>query len=237
MCGTMNDQNAQSCSFCGYLFEDYGTGTVNQSAPQNTSPQSTPLGTENTPIDTGLNKIPETSNRIPTLPSISSTGSSPLFVVSRSILGTLVPSIIYLFLIAALGLFSTFNLYSIILVLVFVLFALVPSLMSPRRFEFYDGSMKVHKIIGGDSEYSYSNMSMLDYGARGRSQQMVLSVAGQRRPLVIGKNPKNSELGIDLKQFLNSKLSKSGAGSQDKQAGNSSDNNPSQSGENSQSSF
>ncbi len=89
-----------------------------------------------------------------------------------------------------------------------VLVAVVPALFSPRRFEFYDDAIKIHKILGGDSEIPYSNISLLDYPARGRSQQVVLSIAGQRRPLVIGKNPTNQSLGMDLKQFLNSKLKK-----------------------------
>ncbi len=207
MCGTMNDQNAQSCSFCGYLFEDYGTGTVTGMSP---SPVTT--GT----TDNNLNAVPEPSNLDATpLSSYTSPSSSPaalggtaLYVVSKSLLGSIIPALVYLFLIGSIGLFSGFSYYSIFLVVIFMLIAIVPGLFSPRRFEFYDNYLKTHKTIGGDSEIQYSELSLADYPTRGRSQQIVLSVAGQRRPIILGKNPTNQQLGMDLRQFLNSKLKK-----------------------------
>ena len=214
MCGTMNDQTAQSCSFCGYLFEDYGTGTVNQSSPPKMDSTST----------SDLNTVPETQNPASTGTFTSTTGA-PLFVVGRSILGALVPSIAYLVFIVAIALFSAFSLYSVVLVLFFIVAAVIPSLMAPRRFEFYDDSLKVHKTIGRDSEFPYSSVSMLDYPNRGRRQQMVLSVVGQRRPLIIGKNPSNAQLGMDLKQFLNSKLNKPKSGSSSEQENSTSPDN------------
>jgi len=41
-----------------------------------------------------------------------------------------------------------------------------------------------------------------------RRAQLVLSAAGQKRPILIQGNPINKELGIDLKQFLSSRLKK-----------------------------
>jgi len=196
----MNDQNAQSCTFCGYLFENYGTGTVNNSS---SFPSTQPSSSE-------LNTVPDSTiqNSSSSTPFSSTSGTTPLYVVSKSILGTIIPSLVYLVLITAVGLFSSFNLYSIVLVLFFVLVAVVPALMSPRRFEFYDSSLKVHKTIGGDSEYQYSDISIVDYPGRRGNQQIVLSVSGARRPLVISKNPTNQQLGLDLKTFLTSKLKK-----------------------------
>jgi hypothetical protein len=209
MCGTMNDQSAQSCSFCGYLFEDYGTGTVGGTTPPPISPPSS--NTAST-VDGNFNTIPAVSesdsNSGPSYASVPNSSGSPIFVVSKSIWGTIAPTLIYLFLIGSVGFFSSFSVFTLLLVVFFIVVAVIPGLMQPRRFEFYDNSLKVHRTIGGDSELAYSNVSVVDYPARGRSQQTVLSVTGQRRPLVIGKNPSNKELGMDLKQFLNSKLKK-----------------------------
>ena len=202
MCGTMNDQSAQSCTFCGYLFEDYGTGTVS----------ATPAKSEaNLKVDQNLNTVPPSTSEGVNPGSYASTPVSTgtaLYVVKKSLLTSIVPALIYLFFIGSVGLFSGYDLYSILLVVFLVLVAVVPALFAPRRFEFYDDSMKIHKIVGKESEISYSNLTLLDYPARGRGQQVVLSAAGQRRPLVIGKNPTNQSLGMDLKQFLNSKLKK-----------------------------
>ena len=48
---------------------------------------------------------------------------------------------------------------------------------------------------------------MYDSPMRRRSQ-LVLSAAGQKRPIVIQGNPLNKELGMDLRQFLSSKVKK-----------------------------
>jgi len=204
MCGTMNDQNAQSCSFCGYIFEDFGSGTVSSGSASSSNDTSASIQNDN------INKVPTPADQVSTIPSSTSTVStgSPLFVVTRSFLATILPSLIYLFLIFAVGIYSGFSYYSILLVVLFLIIAVLPSLFSPRRFEFYDNSLKTHKIIGGDAEIPYSSLTMLDSPIRGRSQQIALSVAGQRRPIVINKNPKNQDLGVDLRQFLTSKLKK-----------------------------
>ena len=203
MCGTLNDQTAQSCSFCGYLFENFGTGA---------SGSSSDLLTANSSLSTSgeLNTVPDVQNSSSNTTSSTSPGGSPVFAVGKSLLGTIVPSLVYLVAIIALGSFSGFSLYSLVLVLFFLIVAVVPALTTPRRFEFYDDSLKVHKTIGGDSEYPYSEVTMLDFPSRRGTQQIALSVTGQRRPLIIGKNPTNEQLGMDLKQFLNSKLKKPG---------------------------
>ncbi len=65
----------------------------------------------------------------------------------------------------------------------------------------------MHKIIGGDSEIPYTGLEVYDYRA-GRKPRIVLSAAGQRRPIVISGNPMNKELGEDLNQFLSKKVKK-----------------------------
>ena len=205
MCGTINDASAQSCSFCGYLFEDYGTGTVN---PPKTSQSQVAENQFNTSSqDQEPTSIPSVSTSAN--PGISS--ETAVFVVSRSILSTIVPSLAYLLFIGFVGLSSGFSLYTILLIGFFLVVALVPALLAPRRFEFYDDSLKIHKTIGGDSEIPYSELSLVEYSPRARGQQIVLSATGRRRPIVIPKNPTNQGLNMDLKQFLTGKLKKAPA--------------------------
>jgi hypothetical protein len=201
MCGTINDARAQSCTFCGYLFEDYGTGTV--SPPKAESQVVSDSAPASPPSPMEQNPAPSASY---TSPIIS--GGAPLFLVSKSLLSTVIPSLIYLVFIGFVGLSSGFSIYTIVLIVFFLIVALVPALLAPRRFEFYDDSLKIQKTIGGTSETPYSGMTLLDSPARGRSQQIVLSVTGQRRAIVIPKNPTNQNLNMDLKQFLTGKLKK-----------------------------
>lgn len=203
MCGTLNDQNAQSCSFCGYLFEDYSTTNLNQPTSQQ---QRTPSTLPAYGDTTAPAKMPE-QTPAPSQAYTSDSSGSPLFTVNRSIWGTIIPSVIYLILVSALGLFSSFSLYSIVLVVFFLLIAVVPALFSPRRFDFYEDSMKVHKTIGGDAEYPYTSVSMVEYpNMRRQTRSVVLNVTGQRGQFVLGKNPTNQQLGMDLRQFLTQKL-------------------------------
>lgn len=202
----MNDENAQSCSFCGYIFEDFATGGVGSGLPAKSGSEATIQNNLNTlPTVPDQSSIPSTTSSVPT--------GATLFVVTRSLLGTILPALVYLFLIFTVGVYSGFSVISLILVVLFLIIAVIPSLFTPRRFEFSDSSLKIHKIIGGDSEIPYSDLTMLDYPVRGRAQQIVLSMAGQRRPIIISKNPKNESLGIDLRQFLTSKLKKPDTGS------------------------
>lgn len=216
MCGTMNDANVQSCTFCGYLFENYGTGTV--SGPK-----------ANQTADPSLNTVqPQPDQNVPPVSgsySSISPGTS-LYTVSRSLVGSLIPALLYLFFIGSVGLFSGFNIYSILLVVFFVLVAVIPALYTPRLFEFYDDHLRIHKTVGKDSEIPYSDLTMVDNPVRARGQQIVLSASGQRRPIVISKNPSNQQLGMDLKTFLNSKLKKNPpVGTPESRASNSSTEN------------
>jgi hypothetical protein len=227
MCGTKNDANAQACSFCGYIFEDYsstGSNAVTSSTgsfssmpsalpqPSKQAASSPSRGYDAPPrVDS-----PDQTNPIPATPSYSSNPSAnslstPLFVVSRSLLATLAPTIGYLVFIALFTLIGGLSLITIAVVVVFLIAAVVPSLFSPRRFEFYDNSLRMHKTIGSDTEIQYSDLSLYDV-PQGRRSRITLSAAGQNRPIVIPGNPTNKELGMDLNQFLNSKLKKRSVG-------------------------
>ncbi len=201
MCGTQNDQNAQSCKYCGYLFEDFGTtgaDTPSFSAPLQTPQEPTVYNVATSSETNPPSALPDST------PSMSS--DSPLFVVSRSLIASVVPSIIYLAFVAAIGLF-TLSLYAIGYLAFFFLIAFVPALFSPRKYEFFDSSLRIHKTIGGDSDIAYSDLTLYD-SRTGRRPRIVLSAAGQRRSIIISGNPTNSQLGQSLSQFLEGKLKK-----------------------------
>lgn len=128
-------------------------------------------------------------------------------MVSRSILTALLPALLYLLVFTFLG-FISFSISSILYLAFFIVIALVPTLFSPRKYEFYDNSLKIHKIIGGDTEHSYSDMTLYGIRGMGRRSQITLVVTGKRGATVIPGNPTNQELGKDLYQFLETKLKK-----------------------------
>jgi hypothetical protein len=192
MCGTKNNEDATSCKSCGYIFEDFSTSDVSNFASSVSTPEQ-PTATP--PLDT--DSFSDTS--------IPASTDSPLFVVSRSLLGSVLPLVIYLLFILFFGLLS--SPVFIGLIAIFVLMTIVPVLTSPRKYEFYDSSLRIHKIIGGDSEIAYSNLTLYE-SPKGRRAQIVLAVEGQRRPMIISGNPMNNELREDLNQFLEKKLKK-----------------------------
>ncbi|HXQ91841.1 MAG TPA: hypothetical protein VN739_02465 [Nitrososphaerales archaeon] len=193
----MNDQGAQSCGYCGYLFENFSTPVL--SASDNEKPiQPSPLNTIAPPSDQEFST---------TYPSSSVSSASPLFVVSRSLLASILPGITYLLFIVVISSISSVSVFSLLLIVLLIAVSVIPILFSPRRYEFFDNSLRIHKIIGGDSEFQYSDLTMYDSPTRRRAQ-LVLSAVGQKRPIVIQGNPMNKELGMDLKQFLSSRLKK-----------------------------
>jgi hypothetical protein len=202
MCNTQNDQSAQSCKYCGYIFEDFSTATT---TGVNTSSLSSSTQPESFESTIPAPRAPDFST-IPAAQSTVSTGS-PLFVVTRSLLGSFLPALLYLLVFTFLGLI-TFSISSIIYIAFFVIIAIVPTLFSPRKYEFYDSSLRIHKIIGGDTEYPYSEITL--YGSRGagRRSQIILTVTGKRGGITIPGNPTNQELGKDLNQFLETKVKK-----------------------------
>lgn len=190
MCGTKNSSDATTCKSCGYVFEKFNTSEAGSYSEPEHQDQPVP----------SFESSPVSSAPTPT-PTISTGG--PLFVVTRSVVGSLLPLIIYLLFIAFSGLI--FSVYFVGIIAIFVLITVVPMLTSPRRYEFYSDSLRLHKIVGGDSEVFYSNMTLYE-SPRGR--QIGLLVEGQRRPIMISGNPVNAELNQNLKQFLEKKVKK-----------------------------
>ena len=202
MCETQNDQSAQSCKYCGYIFEDFnttGADALNTSSSMTTQDHIEPeINTSPPPVET--NSIPAA----PITPSIFSSGSA-IFTVTRSLFGSIVPAIIYFLLIASLGLL-TLSLSAIFYIVFFVLIAFLPVLFTPRKYQFYETSLTIHKIIGRDTELPYSSVSLYEPVRGGRKSQVILAPEGHKRAMIIPGNPTNDALGLDLKQFLEKRL-------------------------------
>ncbi len=205
MCGTMNKERAQSCKYCGYLFED----PSNQSVWTSTNSGYPPSQQKEEQPPSSIATIPPASAsdgfHIP--PSSTTLSGSPLFVVSKPLLASILPSIGYLVFFLLLSSITTISFDSIALIAVFVLILFLPVLFTPRKYEFYDSSVRIHKTIGGDSEILYSEMAIYDRPI-GRRPKIFLSVPGRRGPMAIPGNPMNKELGEDLNQFLRKKVKK-----------------------------
>jgi hypothetical protein len=225
MCGTKNDIDAKSCKYCGYLFEDFGSPGVSTITSDNSvlsrsnQPEQSSMKTKEFPPATStMDEIQ--APRSSQTPSSSSLNGTPLFVVSKSLLSSLAPSIGYLIFIALFASVSGSALYSIGLIVVLLLVMILPVLFSARKFEFYENSLRLHKIAGGDSEIPYSDLTLYDSPKGQRRPRIILSAAGQGRPIVIPGNPTNKELGQDLNQFLSQRVKKSSAqgANQDKNA-------------------
>jgi hypothetical protein len=205
----MNDQSAQSCSFCGYLFEDFATGAaVNSTSPSKNNVENDKPGELNT-VPNSFEQSADSTSFTPA----SNSGQSPYFVVKKSIFSSIASMVVYLGFLLLVSVSSGFSIYSVALVLVFILVSIIPNLYTPRRYEFYDSSMVMHRTVGADKEIPYSELSFLDSPMGGGRQQIVLSQSGgqRRRPIIIGKNPSSEQLGMDLKTFLNMKLNKNPA--------------------------
>ena len=210
MCGTSNDQNAQSCKYCGFLFEDFGNAGIRTSGDR-----SNPIPPPQQEQPPSINTIPSREDNFGMSTSPTSTGT-PLFTVSKSLLGSIVPSIVYLVFILFVTTTTSFSLLSVAFIAIFILISVLPALFTPRKYEFYDSLLRMHKIIGGDSDIPYTSLEVRDYRA-GRRPQIALLSAEQKRPIVIPGNPANKELGEDLNQFLSKKLKKSNPQAGDQQ--------------------
>ena len=191
MCDTLNDSNAQTCKSCGYIFEDFSTTGV-----------SNPPQWEKS---WGTSTAPPAANDFSIPPTIST--GSPLFLVSKSLLRSLGQGIVYLLFIAIFTLGTSISVYSLGVIALFILIAFAPPLFTTRKYEFFDNSLRMSKVIGGSSEIAYSDLEILDY-SKGRRPQIILATVGQRRRIMIPGNPTNGALGEDLNQFLQKKLKK-----------------------------
>ncbi len=204
LCGTKNDQSSQSCKNCGYEFiDDLGSSSA---SPTSESSLASSSHNEQEPWKTNLNTPLSSTNTSP-VSSVPTSSGAPLYVVSKSLLGSIAPVLLYLVLIFFLTGGTSFSLLSIGIIAIFVVAAMFQVLLSTRKYEFYDDSLRMHKTIGRDSEIQYSQLEKYDYPI-GRRPRIVLSAAGQRRPIVIPGNPSNGEQGLDLNQYLAKKLKK-----------------------------
>ena len=228
MCGTINDPNAQSCKYCGYIFEDYAVGSsgvaLNSSASQ-PNPAQLPSFEAGSPQQSSATEEPMPTIMTGRKETTDPTGiaGNPSFVVTRSLVGSLVPALGYLVFISLFGAFSISDPISIVLIAVFALIVILPVLFSPRKYEFSDSNLRIHKIIGGDSEIPYSEMTLIDMPS-GRRPQIALQSEGQRRPMVIPGNPENKEIVQNLKQFLETRVRKPPKSSPPENQENRSDN-------------
>src|SRR5690349_13123575 len=135
MCGTQNAQNANSCKFCGYIFEDFNTAGLN--APDgNISPPTSKVS-----VDENLNTVRPNSN-VENVPDIFTSSTSPVspinpgvpvFVVSKSLLTSILPSLAYLVFVLLVTLSSGLNLYTLGIFVFFIAVAVLPQLFTPRR--------------------------------------------------------------------------------------------------------
>ncbi|MDA4129959.1 MAG: hypothetical protein OK457_04235 [Thaumarchaeota archaeon] len=210
MCGTQNAQSANACKFCGYIFEDFKTAGLS-STDGNIAPPASKVS-----VDENLNTVPTNSN-VENFPDISTSSTSPVssintgaavFVVSKSLLTSILPSLAYLVFVLLVTLSSGLNLYTLGIFVFFIAVAVLPQLFTPRRFEFYDDRVRVHKIIGGDSEIPYSDLTYSFFSRGKRSQIVLSSLTRRRQQLAIPSNPINKDLGMDLNKFLETKMKK-----------------------------
>ena len=195
MCSTVNKGDAKSCKSCGYSFEDFDVADFNSNpSPAQWAPKQPTSSGDSFPVSDSSAEI------------IS--GSSPLFVVSKSIFSLLTPGILYLVFILFVTFSGGTDYTSLGLIVVFVLLAVLPIFFTARRFEFYDNSLRMVKPIGGASGIPYSDL-MIEENFSGRRRRIVLYSLGQRRRnIVIPGNPTNTELGEDLDHFLQKKVPK-----------------------------
>lgn len=202
MCSTQNDYSAQSCKFCGYLFENYTISGANPPNYNSNSSWETKSTTE-TKVET------EDQMSAPTSPNHTAiSGSSPLFMATRPLLSSILPAVIYLLILASLGSFSSLNIFTISLIAVFILIVAVPILTAPRKYMFFENSLLIHKFVGSDKKLLYSDLTLYDLPPGFKRPRIVLGVAGHTRPIGIPGNPTNKDLGESLYQFLEKSLKK-----------------------------
>jgi hypothetical protein len=208
MCGTKNDNGAQTCKFCGYIFENFNTNQVSTTDKYVSSSLNQVPANEN--LNTAADSVPAMAmndlSTSSTVPFSTITSESPVFIVKKSVWSSILPSIAYLAFILFATASSGFSLYSVGIILFFIVVFTVPTLFSPRRFEFYDDRLVTHKIIGGDTALPFSDLVYNQTQRGNRSQMILSSKSGKLRQLVIPGNPTNKELGMDLRQFLDKKL-------------------------------
>jgi hypothetical protein len=198
MCNTVNDSSAQSCKYCGYIFEDV-------------SPASTPSSVSSAGEISPQNVITPPEGAIPSTiyksPSFQS--SAPVFVVSsswrdrRNLTSIIIGAVLAIFYIvsdlpAISG--SGFSVTSLIF-LIFPALFIVPAFLSSRTYEFYDNVLVI-KGVGSNREIPYSQISAVS-NYRGA---IVLQLSNQWRQIRVQGKIKSNTSGVDLPAWLNQKV-------------------------------
>jgi hypothetical protein len=284
MCSTKNSPDAQSCTYCGYIFENFDAGGLSAEKsragvnvinpgfgwprdPKEESqgqlqenpaaspaeergrssadaPSSSTITWPNSesssspsPSTIGYGTLPppppsSSSSPSSSSPSTTISTSSPLFVVSKSLVVLLVPALAYLVIISITDFFSSFDIVSVALTVVFTLMLVLPIIFSPRRYEFFEDSLRIYKIIGGDVEIPYDDMLLHDAsqmpGSGRNRQRIILSVQSRSRTIIIPGNPTSAQLDQNLEQFLSLRIRKPNPRLQNRQENSMQDAGPEQ---------
>ncbi len=192
MCNTVNDASAESCKYCGYLFEDSSLNRIQVTpnvAPQNVVP---PSGVAVQPVASSPVPRPQTS--------------TPVFVISKSWkdkrnLGSFIVPIFLVILILFSGGFDVFSLLFLIVPVVFIL----PIFLSNKTFEFYENSLIVSGGRGMQQQIQYSDISEVKPNQRsGNSFYLVLK--NQWRGILIQGTLKAKTIDADPFTWLSRKI-------------------------------
>jgi hypothetical protein len=197
MCNTVNDDSAESCKYCGYIFEGVSTArsatealNVNTSAAQDTQPDT----------------IPRARSRNS---SIIPSGSSATFVLKSSWKDRRnLPSVIVGVLLAAFYIIinlpfsygSSFSAETLIFLIIPVLFVL-PAFTSNKTYEFFDNSVVISGI-GSRREIPYSEVASVAE-VRGR---IYLQLKNQWRQIRVQGNTISNTSGQELAEWLSKKI-------------------------------
>jgi hypothetical protein len=196
MCNTINDSSAQSCSYCGYIFENVA------------------------PVDAG--SFPSQRDAAPTnvlsqpdataSPSYSTTAQSglvPVFVVKSSwrdrnhlpslIFGIIITAV-YIVLYLPFYASANYNIGSFIF-LIFPFLFILPAFTSNRTFEFYENSLTI-RGIGSVKEIPYSEISAVST-VRGRT---FIQLKNSWRAIRLQGTIKSNTAGQDPYEWLSNKI-------------------------------
>lgn len=199
MCNTVNDSSAESCKYCGYIFEDVSTSNTTSSRPALTD-----IAPENV-VDEPALSTPQSGFGS----SVSqATGSAPVFVLKSSwkdrtnlprvILG-LALSVFYILLNVPVFAGGAYSLYNLVFLVILIPF-LLPIVTANKTYEFFDNSLVI-RGVGSNRDIPYSEISGVT-NVRGR---IYLQMKNQFRQVRVQGVVKSNTSGMDLVPWLNQK--------------------------------
>lgn len=199
MCDTVNDSQAESCKYCGYIFEDVASESP-RVAPSNASDVAPANVARN---DTGTQN--QSFNSF--TPEINT--STAAFVIKnswkdrRNIPSLIIAVLVILFYVANYvpaiqsGSFSAEDLIFLVIPVIFIL----PLITVNKTFEFYADHLSVNGL-GSHQTILYTQIdSVTSY--RGRT---ILQLKDTWRQIRIQGNVKSNSTGQDLVTWLNQKI-------------------------------